>query len=122
MKKYFKNIYMNKYEYIYYTFITQMINSIISIILIKFGFKLILLFSNQKNIDLTNIKYILLNPISFLMILLFVLIIAFLILLEFSFLFILMDDNNKNIEINVKNILAKAFNKLKNVLGFQFVF
>lgn len=50
MKKYFKKyIYMNKYEYIYYTFITQMINSIISIILIKFGFKLIfLLFSNQK--------------------------------------------------------------------------
>lgn len=113
-----KNIYSNRKLYFYYTFVSQFIVSILSVILVKIAFKLILKFSNQENIDLNNIFKIILKPASLTMIILFILIIAFLIFLEFVFLIILIDDNYKYRKVNIKSIILKTASKLKKCFRY----
>lgn len=120
MKRILKKIYDNRIEYIYYTLLMQLITSIISFLLINIGFRLILFFTKQKNIDMSNIKKIILNPLGLITIVIFFMIIAFLLMLEFASTILLIYNTDENVKFI--NIVKLAISRLNKVFGFQIIF
>ena len=117
-----KNIYSNKFRFYTKAVLLQLFMATVGSYLLRFIFKLILMSAGQDNFTTNNVIYILSEPLSFLLIFVFVLMLSLLTLLEFSVLTLMIYSSYKNVRILCKENLKKSLAKWKNFNPKQLFF
>lgn len=121
-KKSLKNIYIHKYSYLTTAVFLQLFMIFIGSSILSFIFKLILQVTGEDNITKENIVSILLNPISFVLIVVFLLFMAFLIFVEFSIMTLNVYGNTVGKKFTLKTTLINVYKDIKSLIGFQIIF
>ena len=85
-------------------------------------FQLALTLAGEEHLDKNNILHILTNPYSFVILNLLVLIVAFFMFIEFSILTFTIYGQLTEKQYSFRSILDNAWNKTKNLAGFQTLF
>ena len=116
-----KNINRYKFTYISIAAIIQLM-LICGLWLISRIFQLALTLAGEEHLDKNNILHILTNPYSFVILNLLVLIVAFLMFIEFSILTFTIYGQLTDRQYSYRSILNNAWNKTKNLAGFQTLF
>ena len=116
-----KNINRYKFTYISIAAIIQLL-LICGLWLISRIFQLALTLSGEEHLDKNNILHILTNPYSFVILNLLVLIVAFFMFIEFSILTFTIYGQLTEKQYSFRSILDNAWNKTKNLAGFQTLF
>ena len=116
-----KNINRYKFTYISIAAIIQLI-LVCGLWLISRIFQLALTLSGEEHLDKNNILHILTNPYSFVILNLLVLIVAFFMFIEFSILTFTIYGQLTEKQYSFRSILDNAWNKTKNLAGFQTLF
>ena len=116
-----KNINRYKFTYISIAAIIQLM-LICGLWLISRIFQLALTLAGEEHLDKNNILHILTNPYSFVILNLLVLIVAFFMFIEFSILTFTIYDQLTEKQYSFRSILDNAWNKTKNLAGFQTLF
>ena len=117
-----KNIYSNKFGFYTKAVLLQLFMATVGSYLLRFIFKLILMSAGQDNFTTHNVIYILSEPLSLLLIFVFVLMLSLLTLLEFSVLTMMIYSSYKNVRILCKENLKKSLAKWKNFNPKQLFF
>ena len=117
-----KNIYSNKFGFYTKAVLLQLFMATVGSYLLRFIFKLILMSAGQDNFTTHNVIYILSEPLSLLLIFVFVLMLSLLTLLEFSVLTLMIYSSYKNVRILCKENLKKSLAKWKNFNPKQLFF
>ena len=117
-----KNIYSNKFRFYTKAVLLQLFMATVGSYLLRFIFKLILMSAGQDNFTTHNVIYILSEPLSLLLIFVFVLMLSLLTLLEFSVLTLMIYSSYKNVRILCKENLKKSLAKWKNFNPKQLFF
>ena len=117
-----KNIYSNKFGFYTKAVLLQLFMATVGSYLLRFIFKLILMSAGQDNFTTHNVIYILSEPLSLLLIFVFVLMLSLLTLLEFSVLTLMIYSSYKNLRILCKENLKKSLAKWKNFNPKQLFF
>ncbi len=117
-----KNIYSNKFGFYTKAVLLQLFMATVGSYLLRFIFKLILMSAGQDNFTTHNVIYILSEPLSILLIFVFVLMLSLLTLLEFSVLTLMIYSSYKNVRILCKENLKKSLAKWKNFNPKQLFF
>ena len=115
------NINRYKFTYISITAIIQLI-LVCSLWLIARIFQLALTLTGEEHLDKNNILHILTNPYSFIILNLLILIVAFFMFIEFSILTFTIYGQLTDKKYSYRKILKNAWNKTKNLAGFQTLF
>ena len=116
-----KNINRYKYTYISIAAVIQFI-LICGLWIIAKIFQLALTLAGEEHLDKNNILSILINPYSFVILNILVLIVAFFMFIEFSILTFTIYGQLTDRQYSFKNILNNAWKKTKNLAGFQTLF
>ena len=116
-----KNINRYKFTYISTTTIIQFI-LICGLWIIAKIFQLALTLAGEEHLDKNNILNILINPYSFVILNILILIVAFFMFIEFSILTFTIYGQLTDRQYSFKNILNNAWKKTKNLAGFQTLF
>ena len=116
-----KNINRYKFTYISIAAIIQLL-LICGLWLISRIFQLALTLAGEEHLDKNNILHILTNPYSFVILNLLVLIVAFFMFIEFSILTFTIYGQLTEKQYSFRSILDNAWNKTKNLAGFQTLF
>ena len=116
-----KNINRYKFTYISITAIIQFI-LICGLWIIAKIFQLALTLAGEEHLDKNNILSILINPYSFVILNILILIVAFFMFIEFSILTFTIYGQLTDKQYSFKNILNNAWKKTKNLAGFQTLF
>ena len=116
-----KNINRYKFTYISIAAIIQLI-LICGLWLISRIFQLALTLAGEEHLDKNNILHILTNPYSFVILNFLVLIVAFFMFIEFSILTFTIYGQLTEKQYSFRSILDNAWNKTKNLAGFQTLF
>ena len=116
-----KNINRYKFTYISIAAIIQLM-LICGLWLISRIFQLALTLAGEEYLDKNNILHILTNPYSFVILNLLVLIVAFFMFIEFSILTFTIYGQLTEKQYSFRSILDNAWNKTKNLAGFQTLF
>ena len=116
-----KNINRYKFTYISIAAIIQLI-LICGLWLISRIFQLALTLAGEEHLDKNNILHILTNPYSFVILNFLVLIVAFFMFIEFSILTFTIYGQLTEKQYSFRSILNNAWNKTKNLAGFQTLF
>ena len=116
-----KNINRYKFTYISIAAIIQLM-LICGLWLISRIFQLALTLAGEEHLDKNNILHILTNPYSFAILNLLVLIVAFFMFIEFSILTFTIYGQLTEKQYSFRSILDNAWNKTKNLAGFQTLF
>ena len=116
-----KNINRYKFTYISIAAIIQLM-LVCGLWLISRIFQLALTLAGEEHLDKNNILHILTNPYSFVILNLLVLIVAFFMFIEFSILTITIYGQLTEKQYSFRSILDNAWNKTKNLAGFQTLF
>ena len=116
-----KNINRYKFTYISIAAIIQLM-LICDLWLISRIFQLALTLAGEEHLDKNNILHILTNPYSFVILNLLVLIVAFFMFIEFSILTFTIYGQLTEKQYSFRSILDNAWNKTKNLAGFQTLF
>ena len=116
-----KNINRYKFTYISLAAIIQLM-LICGLWLISRIFQLALTLAGEEHLDKNNILHILTNPYSFVILNLLVLIVAFFMFIEFSILTFTIYGQLTEKQYSFRSILDNAWNKTKNLAGFQTLF
>ena len=116
-----KNINRYKFTYISIAALIQFI-LICGLWIIAKIFQLALTLAGEEHLDKNNILSILINPYSFVILNILVLIVAFFMFIEFSILTFTIYGQLTDIQYSFKNILNNAWKKTKNLAGFQTLF
>ena len=116
-----KNINRYKFTYISIAAIIQLM-LICGLWLISKIFQLALTLAGEEHLDKNNILHILTNPYSFVILNLLVLIVAFFMFIEFSILTFTIYGQLTEKQYSFRSILDNAWNKTKNLAGFQTLF
>lgn len=116
-----KNINRYKFTYISIAAIIQLM-LVCGLWLISRIFQLALTLAGEEHLDKNNILHILTNPYSFVILNLLVLIVAFFIFIEFSILTFTIYGQLTEKQYSFRSILDNAWNKTKNLAGFQTLF
>ena len=116
-----KNINRYKFTYISIAAIIQLM-LICGLWLISRIFQLALTLAGEEHLDKNNILHILTNPYSFVILNLLVLIVAFLMFIEFSILTFTIYGQLTDRQYSYRSILNNAWDKTKNLAGFQTLF
>ena len=116
-----KNINRYKFTYISIAAIIQLM-LVCGLWLISRIFQLALTLADEKHLDKNNILHILTNPYSFVILNLLVLIVAFFMFIEFSILTFTIYGQLTEKQYSFRSILDNAWNKTKNLAGFQTLF
>ena len=116
-----KNINRYKFTYISIAAIIQLI-LICGLWIISRIFQLALTLAGEEHLDKNNILHILTNPYSFVILNLLVLIVAFFMFIEFSILTFTIYGQLTEKQYSFRSILDNAWNKTKNLAGFQTLF
>ena len=115
------NINRYKFTYISIAAIIQLI-LVCSLWLIARIFQLALTLAGEEHLDKNNILHILTNPYSFIILNLLILIVAFFMFIEFSILTFTIYGQLTDKKYSYRKILKNAWNKTKNLAGFQTLF
>ena len=116
-----RNINRYKFTYISIAAIIQLM-LICGLWLISRIFQLALILAGEEHLDKNNILHILTNPYSFVILNLLVLIVAFFMFIEFSILTFTIYGQLTEKQYSFRSILENAWNKTKNLAGFQTLF
>ena len=116
-----KNINRYKFTYISIAAIIQFI-LICGLWIIARIFQLALTLAGEEHLDKNNILSILINPYSFVILNILILIVAFFMFIEFSILTFTIYGQLTDRQYSFKNILNNAWKKTKNLAGFQTLF
>ena len=116
-----KNINRYKFTYISISAIIQLM-LICGLWIISRIFQLALTLAGEEHLDKNNIIHILTNPYSFVILNLLVLIVAFFMFIEFSILTFTIYGQLTEKQYSFRSILDNAWNKTKNLAGFQTLF
>ena len=116
-----KNINRYKFTYISIAAIIQLM-LICGLWLISRIFQLALTLAGEEHLDKNNILHILTNPYSFVILNILVLIVAFFMFIEFSILTFTIYGQLTEKQYSFRSILDNAWNKTKNLAGFQTLF
>ena len=116
-----RNINRYKFTYISIAAIIQLM-LICGLWLISRIFQLALTLAGEEHLDKNNILHILTNPYSFVILNLLVLIVAFFMFIEFSILTFTIYGQLTEKQYSFRSILDNAWNKTKNLAGFQTLF
>ena len=116
-----KNINRYKYTYISIAAIIQLM-LICGLWLISKIFQLALTLAGEEHLDKNNILSILINPYSFVILNILILIVAFFMFIEFSILTFTIYSQLTEKQYSFRSILDNAWNKTKNLAGFQTLF
>ena len=116
-----KNINRYKFTYISIAAIIQLM-LICCLWIISRIFQLALTLAGEEHLDKNNILRILTNPYSFVILNLLVLIVAFFMFIEFSILTFTIYGQLTEKQYSFRSILDNAWNKTKNLAGFQTLF
>ena len=116
-----KNINRYKFTYISIAAIIQFI-LICALWIISKIFLLALTLAGEEHLDKNNILSILINPYSFVILNILILIVAFFMFVEFSILTFTIYGQLTDKQYSFKNILNNAWKKTKNLAGFQTLF
>ena len=116
-----KNINRYKYTYISIAAIIQLM-LICGLWLISKIFQLALTLAGEEHLDKNNILSILINPYSFIILNILILIVAFFMFIEFSILTFTIYGQLTEKQYSFRSILDNAWNKTKNLAGFQTLF
>ena len=116
-----KNINRYKFTYISIAAIIQLM-LVWGLRLISRIFQLALTLAGEEHLDKNNILHILTNPYSFVILNLLVLIVAFFMFIEFSILTFTIYGQLTEKQYSFRSILDNAWNKTKNLAGFQTLF
>ena len=116
-----KNINRYKYTYISIAAVIQFI-LICGLWIIAKIFQLALTLAGEEHLDKNNILSILINPYSFVILNILILIVAFFMFIEFSILTFTIYGQLTDRQYSFKNILNNAWKKTKNLAGFQTLF
>ena len=116
-----KNINRYKFTYISIAALIQFI-LICGLWIIAKIFQLALTLAGEEHLDKNNILSILINPYSFVILNILVLIVAFFMFIEFSILTFTIYGQLTDRQYSFKNILNNAWKKTKNLAGFQTLF
>ena len=115
------NINRYKFTYISIAAIIQLI-LVCGLWLIARIFQLSLTLVGEEHLDKNNILHILTNPYSFIILNLLILIVAFFMFIEFSILTFTIYGQLTDKKYSYRKILKNAWNKTKNLAGFQTLF
>ena len=115
------NINRYKFTYISIAAIIQLI-LVCCLWLIARIFQLALTLAGEEHLDKNNIVHILTNPYSFIILNLLILIVAFFMFIEFSILTFTIYGQLTDKKYSYRKILKNAWNKTKNLAGFQTLF
>ena len=115
------NINRYKFTYISISDIIQLI-LVCGLWLIARIFQLALTLAGEEHLDKNNILHILTNPYSFIILNLLILIVAFFMFIEFSILTFTIYGQLTDKKYSYRSILKNAWNKTKNLAGFQSLF
>ena len=115
------NINRYKFTYISIAAIIQLI-LVCGLWLIARVFQLALTLAGEEHLDKNNILHILTNPYSFIILNLLILIVAFFMFIEFSILTFTIYGQLTDKKYSYRKILKNAWNKTKNLAGFQTLF
>ena len=115
------NINRYKFTYISIAAIIQLI-LVCGLWLIARIFQLALTLAGEEHLDKNNILHILTNPYSFIILNLLILIVAFFMFIEFSILTFTIYGQLTDKKYSYRSILKNAWNKTKNLAGFQSLF
>lgn len=115
------NINRYKFTYISIAAIIQLI-LVCGLWLIARIFQLALTLAGEEHLDKNNILHILTNPYSFIILNLLILIVAFFMFIEFSILTFTIYGQLTDKKYSYRSILKNAWNKTKNLAGFQTLF
>lgn len=115
------NINRYKFTYISIAAIIQLI-FVCGLWLIARIFQLSLTLAGEEHLDKNNILHILTNPYSFIILNLLILIVAFFMFIEFSILTFTIYGQLTDKKYSYRKILKNAWNKTKNLAGFQTLF
>ena len=116
-----KNINRYKYTYISIAAVIQFI-LICGLWIIAKIFQLALTLAGEEHLNTNNILNILINPYSFVILNILILIVAFFMFIEFSILTFTIYGQLTDRQYSFKNILNNAWKKTKNLAGFQTLF
>ena len=116
-----KNINRYKFTYISIAAIIQLM-LICGLWLISRIFQLALTLAGEEHLDKNNILSILINPYSFVISNILILIVAFFMFIEFSILTFTIYGQLTEKQYSFRSILDNAWNKTKNLAGFQTLF
>ena len=116
-----KNINRYKFTYISIAAIIQLM-LVCGLWLISRIFQLALTLAGEEHLDKNNILHILTNPYSFVILNLLILIVAFFMFIEFSILTFTIYGQLTEKQYSFRSILDNAWNKTKNLAGFQTLF
>ena len=116
-----KNINRYKYTYISIAAVIQFI-LICGLWIIAKIFQLALTLAGEEHLDKNNILSILINPYSFVILNILILIVAFFMFIEFSILTFTIYGQLTEKQYSFRSILDNAWNKTKNLAGFQTLF
>ena len=122
-----ENINQNKFTYYSKAVLLQLILTTAGSFLLRFIFKLVLMSAGQDNFTAGNFIDILCEPLSLVLLIIFIMFVSGLILLEFSVLTLMVYCSYKNVKLlwknNIKNIFLKWRNfSLKQLLLFIIYF
>ena len=115
------NINRYKFTYISIAAIIQLI-LVCGLWLIARIFQLALTLAGEEHLDKNNILHILTNPYSFIILNLLILIVAFFMFIEFSILTFTIYGQLTDKKYSYRKILKNAWNKTKNLAGYQTLF
>lgn len=121
-KEVVRNIYNNKFGFYTKAVLLQLFMVTVGSYLLRFIFKLILMSAGLDNFTAHNIIYILSEPLSLLLLFIFVAILSGLTLLEFSVLTLMVYSSYKNVRIKWRDNLKKGIAKWKNFRPKQLLF
>ena len=116
-----KNINRYKFTYISIAALIQFI-LICGLWIISKIFQLALTLAGEEHLDKNNILSILINPYSFVILNILILIVAFFMFIEFSILTFTIYGQLTDRQYSFKNIFNNAWKKTKNLAGFQTLF
>ena len=121
------NVNQNKFTYYSKAVLLQLVLTTAGSFILRFVFKLVLISAGQENFTAHNLPDILSEPLSFMLLLIFVLLASGLILLEFSVLTLMVYCSYKNVRFLWRNNIKNAFLKwrkfnLKQLLFFAIYF
>ena len=116
-----KNINRYKFTYISIAAIIQLL-LVCGLWVIARIFQLALTLAGEEHLDKNNILSILTNPYSFLILNILILIVAFLMFIEFSLLTFTIYGQLTDRQYSYRSILNNAWDKTKNLAGFQTLF
>lgn len=116
------NIYKNRFGFLVGASVLHFFVSIIGVNILFWAFRLILITSDQSSLNKDNIYSFISNPITIIMIAIYILLVAFLTFIEFSCLISLVRSRQENTRFSIIENLKISIKRLKPLLGFQIIF